>query len=157
MAESDETAAAQAAPAPPDPGPVNASWRVAPAPGRGLGGLLGRLLARLLGPQLEAQRVFNADQVRLDNALLQHLETRFAATHRHYDALLGATSRRLDEVDERHAQLAQELVAHAQDLARRVDLVIAEAERGRPALEHALRDLRERVARLEDAAQTLAR
>lgn len=157
MAERDETAAATAAPAPPDPGPVNASWQAAPAPGRGLGGLLSRLLARLLGPQLEAQRAFNADQVRLDNALLSHLERRFEATHRHYDALLGATSRRLDEVDERHAQLAQELVAHAQDLARRIDLVIAESERGRPALEHALVDLRARVLRLEDAAQKLAR
>lgn len=157
MAERDETAAATAAPAPPDPGPVNASWRASPAPGRGLGGLLGRLLARLIGPQLEAQRAFNADQVRLDNALLSHLEQRFAATHRHYDALLGATSRRLDEVDERHAQLAQELVAHAQDLARRIDLVIAESERGRPALEHALLDLRERVLRLEDAARSRAR
>ncbi len=136
---------------PPDPGPVNASWAASAAPGRGLGGLLSRLLARLLAPQLEAQRAFNADQVRLDNALLHHLEERFAATHRHYDGVLGGAGRRLDEVDERHAQLSQELVAHVHDLARRIDMVLAEADRGRPALELVIRDLQARVARIEDA------
>ena len=112
---------------------------------------MSRLLARFLAPQLEAQRAFNADQVRLDNALLRHVEERNAASHRHYDRLLGALGKRLDEVDERHAQLSRELVAHVHDLARRIDLVLAEAERGRPALEHALQDLRARVARIEDA------
>ena len=136
---------------PPDPGPVNASWPASAAPGRGLGGLVNRLLARFFAPQLEAQRAFNADQVRLDNALLRHLEERFAATHRHYDRILGDTGQRLDEVDERHAQLAQELVAQVHDLARRIDLVLAEADRGRPALELVIKDLQARVARLEDA------
>ena len=120
---------------PPDPGPVNASWPASAAPGRGLGGLVSRLLARFLAPQLEAQRAFNADQVRLDNALLGYLEERLAATHRHYDGILGDTGRRLDEIDERHALLAQELVAHVHDLARRIDLVLGESDRGRPALE----------------------
>ena len=133
---------------------MNASWAANAAPGRGLGGLLSRLLARLLAPQLEAQRAFNADQVRLDNALLHHLEQRFAATHRHYDEILGGAGRRLDEVDERHAQLAQELVAHVHDLARRIDLVLAEADRGRPALELVIKDLQARVARLEDALRS---
>ena len=151
MAERDESVATEMPPAAPDPGPVNSSWKATAAPGTGLGGLLSRLLVRLLGPQLEAQRAFNADQVRLDNAMLRHLEERFAATHRHYDVLLGDTGRRLAEVDERHAQLAQELVAHVHDLARRIDLVLAEANHGRPALEHAIRDLKARVARIEDA------
>jgi hypothetical protein len=151
VAEKDENAAAEPLQAPPDPGPVNASWTATTAPGRGLGALLTRLLVRFLGPQLEAQRAFNADQVRLDNALLRHVEERFAVTHRHYDRILGRTGQRLDEVDERHAQLAQELVAHVQDLARRIDLVLGEADRGRPALELEIKDLRARVARLEDA------
>jgi hypothetical protein len=133
---------------------VNASWAASAAPGRGLGGLLSRLLARLLAPQLEAQRAFNADQVRLDNALLRHLEERFAATHRHYDEVLGAAGRRLDEVDERHAQLVQELVAHVHDLARRIDLVLAEADRGRPALELVIKDLQAHVARIEDGLRS---
>lgn len=153
MAERDEAAA----PAPPDPRPVNASWTAAAAPGPGLGGWLSRLLLKLIAPQLEAQRAFNADQVRLDNALLRHLDERFAATHRHYDELLGAAGRRLAEVDERHAQLARELVAHVHDLARRIDLVLAEADRGRPALEHAIAELRERASRLEDALRPHAK
>ena len=66
----------------------------------------------------------------------------------------GGAGRRLDEVDERHAQLAQELVAHVHDLARRIDLVLAEAERGRPARELVIKGLQARVARLEDALRT---
>jgi hypothetical protein len=157
VAHSDERDAAAAPPAAPDLAPVNASWTATAAPGGGLGGLLTRLLLRLLRPQLEAQRAFNADQVRLDNALAAHVDARFAATHGHYDRLLGDAGRRLDEVDERHAQLAQELVAHVQDLARRIDLVLAEADRGRPALEHAIADLKARVARLEEALKPPAR
>ncbi|MFI4941666.1 MAG: hypothetical protein ACHP85_00275 [Burkholderiales bacterium] len=157
MAERDESAARDALPAPPDPAAVNASWPAAAAPGSGPGGWLSRLLLRFLAPQLEAQRAFNADQVRLDNALLRHLDERLAATHRHYDRLLGEASQRLDEVDERHAQLSRELVAHVHDLARRIDLVLAEAERGRPALEHAVAELRARVARLEDALRPHAK
>ena len=153
MAERDEAAA----PVPPDPRPVNASWTAVAEPGPGVGGWLGRLLLKLLASQLEAQRAFNADQVRLDNALLQYLDERFAATHRHYDSLLGDAGRRLAEVDERHAQLSRELVAHLHDLARRIDLVLAEADRGRPALEHAIADLRQRVAQLEDTLRPHAR
>jgi hypothetical protein len=136
---------------------VNASWTAAAPAGGGLSGLLRRLLLRLLGPELEAQRLFNADQVRLDNAMLRHFEERLAATHRHYDRLLGEAGKRQDEADERHAQLARELVGHVHDLARRIDLAIAEAGRGRPALEHTLHDLRERVARLEAALSPPAR
>lgn len=146
MAETPDDRAAEALPAAPDLAHVNASWTTkAPL------GLLGRLLAWLQGPQLEAQRVFNANQVRLDNALLKYLEERLVATHRHYDRILGRTGQRLDEVDARHRQLERELVKHVHDLARRIDLVLVEADRGRPALEHALADLRERVARIEDA------
>lgn len=157
MPHSDERGNADAPSAPPDLGPVNASWTAAAAPGGGPGGLLARWLLRLLGPQLEAQRAFNADQVRLDNALAAHVDARFAATHRHYDRLLGELGRRLGEADERHAQLSQELVAHVHDLARRIDLVLAEADRGRPALEHAIADLKARVARLEEALKPPAR
>lgn len=153
MAETLDDRAAEPLPAAPDLGPVNASWTSKPR----AGGLLGRLLAWFLGPQLEAQRAFNADQVRLDNALLKYLEERLAATHRHYDGILGALGQRLDEADARHRVLEQELVRHVQDLARRIDLALLEADRGRPALEHALGELRERVARLEEALQPRVR
>jgi hypothetical protein len=138
------------APAPPDAAAVNETWRAeAPATG-GLASRFRRFLERILGPRLEAQRSFNARQVQLDNEILRYLEARFAATHRHYDRILGHYGRHLAEADERHMILQEELVAHVQDLVRRIDLVLAESDRGRLALEFALEDLRARLARLDE-------
>ena len=138
-------------PARPDAAAVNAAWRVEgpPAP-RGFRGLLRRLMEAALRPRLEAQRDFNARQVQLDNAILDYVDARLGATHRHYDAVLGGVGRHLGEVDERHMILQEELVAHVHDLVRRVDLVLAESERGRVSAEHALKDLRDLVRRLEE-------
>ncbi len=136
-------------PDPPDAAPVNAAWRAEAEPPGGRSGLLRRLLERLLHPRLEAQRTFNSRQVQLDNEILGYLDKRTAATHRHYDRLLGELGRRLDEADERHAILEEELVGHVQDLVRRIDLVLADGSRGRAALEFALEDVRERLARME--------
>jgi hypothetical protein len=118
---------------------------------RGIAGVLFRLLDRLLRPRFEAQQEFNARQVRLDNEILQHLEERRAATHRHYDEVLGLYGRHLEEIDERHALLEKELVAHVEDLVRRIDLVLDRAERGRLSLEHELRDVRRRLEELGDS------
>jgi hypothetical protein len=139
---------AETAPSAPDAAAVNASW---PAESRPPGGLVARILERLLRVRLEAQRAFNADQVRLDNAVLHYVEERFAATHRHYDRLLEHAQRRQDEIDERHVLLERELVAHVQDLVRRIDLVLAESGRGRAGLELSLEDVRARLTRLEEA------
>jgi hypothetical protein len=144
----DETATEPAPPAP-DAAAVNAAWPAEAGPPRGLGGLFRRLLERLLQPRFEAQRIFNSHQVQLDNEILGYLERRSAATHRHYDRLLGDLGRRLDEADERHAILEKELVGHVQDLVHRIDLVLGDANRGRAALEFALEDVRERLARVE--------
>ena len=135
----------------PDATAVNAAWRVdGPPPTGGLRGFLRRLAESALGPRLQAQRDFNARQVQLDNAILDYVDARFAATHRHYDAVLGGVGRHLGEVDERHMILQEELVAHVHDLVKRVDLVLGEAERGRVSAEHALKDLRERLLKLEE-------
>jgi len=137
-------------PVAPDGSAVNALWEARPA--RRFGGLKGwlaRKLQALLAPQTEAQLAFNSRQVQLDNQLLAYLEARFAETHRHYDAVLGIHGRHLQEVDERHLILQEELVAHVHDLVKRVDLVLAESEKGRLSLEFALRDLRERLRALE--------
>jgi hypothetical protein len=140
----------QAPPPPPDASAVNAAWQAEPPTRpRGLRGRLLALLERLLAPRLAAQVAFNARQVQLDNELLAHLEARFAATHRHYDAVLGGIGRHLGEADERHLILQEELVAHVQDLVARSDLVLGRAERGRASLVRQLEDLRRRVARLE--------
>jgi hypothetical protein len=135
----------------PDTSEVNAHWRAeaALAPGA-VKGRLARLVARLLGPRFEAQVEWNAKQVRLDNELVDYVDARLAATHRHYDAVLGRIGSHLGEIDERHMILQEELVAHVHDLVKRVDLVLAEAEKGRLGLEHGLRDVRSRLLLLEE-------
>lgn len=148
MSEEGEAERPAGPPPPPDPAPVNEAWRAEPASARGV---LGLLLGRLLASRFDAQREFNARQVRLDNELLRYQEERLSATHRHYDGLLGALGRRLDEADQRHRLLERELVDHVQDLVRRIDLVLVEANRDRQTLVRALEDARARLARLEQA------
>jgi hypothetical protein len=116
----------------------------------GLRGRLASILRRLLAPSLEAQAAFNRRQARLDDEIVGYVNARIDATHRHYDAVLGIHGRHMEEIDERHLILQEELVAHVHDLVKRIDLVLAEAERGRLGLDFALRDLRDRVARLEE-------
>jgi hypothetical protein len=147
--------AAPTPPVPPDGGPINDVWdiRGVPIP-RGWRGLAVRALQRLLAPTIEAQVAFNARQTQLDNELLAYLDARFDATHRHYDRVLGLYGRRMDEIDERHRILEEELVAHVHDLVKRIDLVLSEAERNRLSLESALRDVRARLARLEERLKT---
>jgi hypothetical protein len=135
----------------PDAADVNAHWRAEAKPVPGLvKGRVARFVERLLAPRLAAQVEWNAKQVRLDNELLDYVDARLAATHRHYDAVLGHTGRHLGEIDERHMILQEELVAHVHDLVKRVDLVLAEAEKGRLGLEHGLRDVKSRLLLLEE-------
>jgi hypothetical protein len=146
-----DRAAAPIAPIPrPDNAALNAAWRVREAAGTGWRGRLARGLSRLLARVLDAQESFNSRQVRFDNELLDYIDARLDATHRHYDDVLGLHGRHMGEIDERHLILQEELVAHVHDLVRRIDLVLAEAERGRLGLERDLRDVRERLARLEE-------
>ena len=145
-------AASDAAPAPParpDVGSVQALWDVrATAQPAGLKGRLARLARRLVAPFVDAQASFNARQAQLDHDILAYVDARLEATHRHYDTVLGGYGRHMQDIDKRHLILQEEVVAHVHDLVRRIDLVLAESERGRLSLEVALRDLR---ARLEQA------
>lgn len=151
MSDEERTTETSPMPAAPDAGAVNAAWPAEGPPRRGLRQLLAGIVERLLAPRLDAQRRFNAAQVRLDNELLQYLDARLAATHRHYDRLVTEQGRRLDDVDERHRQLERELVAHVHDLVARIDLVLVEANREKLALAFALEEARARLARLEQA------
>ena len=56
----------------------------------------------------------------------------------------------MNEIDERHVLLERELVSHVHDLVRRIDLLLSGNERGRISLESALRDVRARLARIEE-------
>jgi hypothetical protein len=143
---SEEALPPEPAPPRPDAAAVNEHWR---AEGAGHG-FLSRLLERFLRPRFSAQVEWNARQVRLDNEILDYIDQRFAATHRHYDAVLGGISRHLGEVDERHMILQEELVAHVHDLVRRIDLVLGEGEKSRLGMEHALREVRSRLVKIEE-------
>ena len=58
--------------------------------------------------------------------------------------------RRMDDIDTRHRELERELVRHVHDLARRIDVVLGEGEKGRVSHEAALRSIRERLRALEE-------
>jgi len=134
----------------PDNSALNAMWRILDAPRRSLRGILGRFRGGGAGPALQRQQDFNARQVQFDNELLAYVEARLDATHRQYDRVLGLHGDHMGEIDERHIILQEELVAHVHDLVKRIDLVLGQAERGRLGLESALKDLRARVAGLEE-------
>jgi len=89
--------------------------------------------------------------VQFDNDLLAYVDAGVDAAHRHYDQVLGAYAKHMQEIDARHLILQEELVAHVHDLVKRVDLVLAASERGRLGLESGLKDVRARLARLEEA------
>jgi hypothetical protein len=135
----------------PDNTAVNQLWALplSRAP-RGLAGRAFGLLRRLLAPLHEAQTAFNARQVQLDNEILEYVDARFDQTHRHYDRVLGDYGRHIADIDQRHLILQGELVAHVHDLVKRIDLVLAQGEGSRVSLEASLRDVRARLARLEE-------
>jgi hypothetical protein len=122
----------------PDAAEVNRSWDTASA-------ARGGLWSGLTAPFARAQADWNARQVQLDNALVEWVEAR-----------LAAHERRMAEIDERHLILQEELVARVQDLTERIDLALAEAERGRLSAELALRDLRARLSRIEERLKSPA-
>ncbi len=134
-------------PAPPDLGPVNESWTAGGAKPSGLSTLLD---GGSREKHREAQVKFNADQVQLDNALVSWTAAHFAATHTHYDAVIARMQKRMDDIDTRHRELERELVRHVHDMARRIDVVLGEGEKGRVSHEAALRSLRERLRALEE-------
>lgn len=135
----------------PDNTGVNRLWPLpVDHPPRGPAGRIFRFLQRVLSPLWDAQREFNSRQVRLDNEILDYIDRRFDHTHRHYDRVLGDYGKHIHDIDARHLILQNELVAHVHDVVKRIDLVLAESERGRVSLEAALRDVRTRLARLEE-------
>jgi hypothetical protein len=136
----------------PDNTPLNSLWQIR-REGSGLRARIARFLRKLCGFSAEAQESFNSRQVQFDNELLTYFEARLAQTHAQYDAVLGIHRRHMAEIDERHLILQEELVAHVHDLVRRIDLVLAEGEKGRLSLEFALRDLRARLQRTLERAE----
>jgi hypothetical protein len=134
-------------PPPPDLRAVNASWTAGASPSKGA---LSSFLDGSREKDREAQVKFNSDQVQLDNALVSWTAAHFVATHSHYDAVIAAMQKRMDEIDARHRELEHELIRHVHEMARRIDVVLGEGEKGRVSHEAALRSLRERLRALEE-------
>ena len=146
---------------------LNESWDVSTAfstrpPGRTsrLFSLLRRPLQRIvrfaLGPVVERQVEINSAQVQFDNQLIQYLDARLDRISAHYDQMLGLHGKRMEEIDERHLILQQELVRHVHELVKRIDFVFETAEQNHLYLEGSLRELREGVQKLAAQLEALA-
>lgn len=143
----------------PDREELNTAWNVAsaltapPASRWGrlfapLRGPLRRLVRFALGPVVEQQERFNSAQVRFDNALVHYLDDRLDRLSAHYDRILGQHGKRMEEIDERHLILQQELIRHVHDLVERIEFVFENAEQNHLYLEGMLRETKEELQAL---------
>lgn len=157
---------------PPEPAPtevptspsterLNDSWDIStafetPLPGRiarifsPLRRPLQRLVRFALGPVVERQVELNSAQVQFGNELVQYIDARLDRISAHYDRMLGLYGKRMEEIDERHLILQQELVRHVHELVKRIDFVFETAEQNHLYLEAVLKESREE---LQDIAQ----
>ncbi len=119
--------------------------------------LLRRLARFALGPVVERQVQMNSAQVRFDNELVRYVDERFDRMSRHYDRVLGLHGRRMQEIDERHLILQQELIRHVHDLVARIELVFEAAEQNHLYLEGTLRETREELSRISERLKALER
>jgi hypothetical protein len=161
-----DTRETEAAPVSPGRDQLNELWNVSEAGGEAPRGTVGRLLrplrtplARLvrfaLGPVIERQVRLNSAQVRFDNELVGYVDERFDRMSRHYDRVLGLHGRRMEEIDERHLILQQELIRHVHDLVARIELVFEAAEQNHLYLEGTLRETREEISRIAERLASL--
>ncbi len=157
---------------PPEPAPtevptspsterLNESWDIStafetPPPGRiarifsPLRRPLRRLIRFAVGPVVERQVELNSAQVQFGNELVQYIDARLDRISAHYDRMLGLYGKRMEEIDERHLILQQELVRHVHQLVKRIDFVFETAEQNHLYLEGMLKESREE---LQDIAQ----
>ena len=137
---------------------LNALWNVASAQPQGF---LGRLFRRFLehfalGPVVERQVHLNSAQVRFDNEVVEYVDARLDRMGRHYDRVLGLHGKRMEEIDERHLILQQELIRHVHDLVERIEFVFETAETNHLQIDGALRETREELKDLTKRLETLA-
>ena len=140
---------------------LNSLWNVASAKPQGfLGALVSpfrRLLQRFaLGPVVERQVQMNSAQVRFDNEVIEYVDARLDRMTRHYDRVLGLHGKRMEEIDERHLILQQELIRHVHDLVERIEFVFETAETNHLHIDGALRETREQLKDLAKRLETLA-
>jgi len=161
-----ETRGTQAAPTSPGREELNLLWNVSEAGGEAPIGPLARLLSPLraplarlvrfaLGPVVERQVRVNSAQVRFDNEMVRYVDERFDRMSRHYDRVLGLHGRRMEEIDERHLILQQELIRHVHDLVARIEFTFEAAEQNHLYLEGTLRETREELSKIAERLAAL--
>ncbi len=144
---------------------LNASWDISTALGTLPSGRMARIFSPLrrqlqrlvrfaFGPVVDRQVEVNSAQVRFNNELVQYIDTRLDRISAHYDQVLGLHGKRMEEIDERHLILQQELVRHVHELVKRIDFVFENAEQNHLYLEGMLKEAREE---LRDIAQKTRR
>jgi hypothetical protein len=149
------------APSSPDREKLNRIWNVAGGARRG--GILARILRAPLrrlvrfamGGVVDRQVDMNSAQVQFDNELVEYLDARLDRMSRHYDEVIGLHGKRMEEIDERHLILQQELIRHVHDLVQRIEFVFETAEQNHLYLEASLREAREQLARLSERLQAM--
>jgi hypothetical protein len=99
----------------------------------------------------------NSAQVRFDNEMVQYVDERLDRVSRHYDHILGQHGKRMEEIDERHLILQQELVRHVHDLVERIEFVFETAETNHLHVEAVLRETREELTALIEKLDALSR
>lgn len=140
---------------------LNSLWNVAGAKPQGFLGKLVSLFRRrlqrfALGPVVERQVQMNSAQVRFDNEVIEYVDARVDRMARHYDHVLGLHGKRMEEIDERHLILQQELIRHVHDLVERIEFVFETAETNHLQIDAALRETREELKDLGKRLETLA-
>ena len=118
--------------------------------------LLQRVLRFALGPIIERQTQVNSHQVRFDNEFVAYIDERLDGINRHYDEILGLHGKRMQEIDERHLILQEELIRHVHDLVQRIEFVFESAEQNHLYLEGMLREQREELSRLKKRLDSAA-
>ena len=108
-------------------------------------GLLRRVLRFAWGPLMDRQVELNSGQVQFDNELVEYIDHRLDRISAHYDHVLGLYGRRMEEIDERHLILQQELIRHVHELVKRIDFVFETAEQNHLYLEGMLREAQEKL------------
>jgi len=105
---------------------------------------------------VEQQAEMNSAQVKFDNQLVEYVDERLDRISAHYDRLLGLHGKRMEEIDERHLILQQELIQHVHDLIKRIDFVFETAEQNHLYLEGFLREVRDEAQSLADRLDRLS-
>jgi len=127
---------------------LNELWdlsRALETPGGIVRGLLRRVLRFAWGPLIDRQVELNSGQVRFDNELVGYIDHRLDRISAHYDQVLGLYGKRMEEIDERHLILQQEVVRHVHELVKRIDFVFETAEQNHLYLEGMLREAQEEL------------